>query len=55
MYPMNDPSERMQMQIDALKAEIKTLKEFVKVLYNMIADDDCDDEYMGETERKFNT
>lgn len=55
MYPMNDPSERMQMQIDALKAEVKTLKEFVKVLYNMIADDDCDDEYMRETERKFNT
>ena len=53
---MNDPSnERIQIQIDALKAEVKTLKEFVKALYNMIADDDCDDEYTGGTNRKFNT
>ncbi|MCQ2052705.1 MAG: hypothetical protein MJZ03_02045 [archaeon] len=53
---MNDSSdERIQMQIDALKAEVKTLKEFVKALYNMIADDDCDDEYMGGAGRKFNT
>ena len=55
---MNDPTPKdMQMQIDALKAEVKTLKEFVRALYNMIADDDdYDDDYGGGAEvGRFNT
>ena len=55
---MNDPTPKdMQMQIDALKAEVKTLKEFVRALYNMIADDDdYNDDYGGGAEvGRFNT
>ena len=56
---MNDPTPKeMQLQIDALKAEVKTLKEFVRALYNMIAedDDDYDDSYSGGAEvGRFNT
>jgi hypothetical protein len=35
----------MQMEIDALKAEVKGLKDFVRVLYSMITDDDGEEEY----------
>ena len=55
---MNDPtSKEMQMQIDALKAEVKTLKEFVRALYNMITEDDDDyEDYPGGAEvGRFNT
>ena len=56
---MNDPTPKeMQMQIDALKAEVKTLKEFVRALYNMITEDDDDYEgdYSGGAEvGRFNT
>ena len=56
---MNDPTPKeMQMQIEALKAEVKTLKEFVRALYNMIAedDDDYDGDYPGGAEvGRFNT
>ena len=55
---MNDPTPKeMQLQIDALKAEVKTLKEFVRALYNMIADDDddCDDYSGGAEVGRYNT
>ena len=56
---MNDPTPKdMQMQIDALKAEVKTLKEFVRALYNMITedDDDYEEEYAGGAEvGRYNT
>ncbi len=55
---MNDPTNKeMQLQIDALKAEVKTLKEFVRALYNMIADDDDEyDDYSGGAEvGRYNT
>ena len=56
---MSDPTPtEMQMQIEALKAEVKTLKEFVRALYNMIAedDDDYDGDYPGGAEvGRFNT
>ncbi|MBQ6547583.1 MAG: hypothetical protein IJL79_01405 [Candidatus Methanomethylophilaceae archaeon] len=57
---MNDPTPKeMQLQIDALKAEVKTLKEFVRALYSMIADDDDDYDdggYPGGAEvGRFNT
>ena len=55
---MNDPTPKeMQLQIDALKAEVKTLKEFVRALYNMITDDDDDyDDYSGGAEvGRYNT
>lgn len=59
---MNDPSNKeaqMQMQIDSLKAEVSTLKEFVKALYSMIATDNgesFDDEYSGGFELgRYNT
>ena len=38
---MNEPTPKdMQLQIDALKAEVKSLKEFVRALYNMIVEDE---------------
>jgi hypothetical protein len=37
--------EELQAQIDSLKAEVNGLKEFVRMLYNMINEDDGDDEY----------
>ena len=56
---MSEPTTReLQQQIDALKAEVKTLKEFVRALYNMIAedDDDYDEGYSGGAEvGRFNT
>ena len=55
---MNDPTPKeMQLQIDALKAEVKTLKEFVRALYKMITDDDDDyDDYSGGAEvGRYNT
>ena len=55
---MNDPTPKdMQLQIDALKAEVKTLKEFVRALYNMIAEgDDEYEDYAGGAEvGRFNT
>ena len=55
---MNDPTPKeMQMQIDALKAEVKTLKEFVRALYHMITEDDEDyDDYSGGAEvGRYNT
>ena len=55
---MSEPTVReLQQQIDALKAEVKTLKEFVRALYNMIAEDDDDyDDYAGGAEvGRFNT
>ncbi|MCQ2056014.1 MAG: hypothetical protein MJY64_00865 [archaeon] len=48
----------MQLQIDALKAEVKELKDFVRVLYAMVTqDDDYDaDDYAGGIETgRFNT
>ena len=53
---MNDPTPKdMQMQIDALKAEVKSLKEFIRALYNMIVEDD-EPEYAGGIEMgRFNT
>ena len=55
---MSEPTAiELQQQIDALKAEIKTLKEFVRALYNMIAEDDDDyEEYSGGAEvGRYNT
>ena len=55
---MNDEYREMQMQIDALKAEVRTLKDFVRALYNMISEDDdgYDDTYPGGPEiGRFNT
>ena len=55
---MNEPTPReMQLQIDALKAEVKTLKEFVKALYNMITEDEDDyEDYTGGAEvGRYNT
>jgi len=49
---MSEPTVReLQQQIDALKAEVKTLKEFVRALYNMITEDDDDyEDYPGSAE-----
>jgi len=54
---MNDPTPKeMQLQIDALKAEVKTLKEFVRALYNMIVEDEEEDDYLGGAEvGRYNT
>ena len=56
---MSEPTvKELQMQIDALKAEVKTLKEFVRALYNMITedDDDYDEDYSGGAEvGRYNT
>ena len=56
---MSEPTTReLQQQIDALKAEIKTLKEFVRALYNMITEDEDDDyeDYPGGAEvGRYNT
>ena len=55
---MSEPTTReLQQQIDALKAEVKTLKEFVNDLYNMITEDDDDyEEYSGGAEvGRYNT
>ena len=55
---MNEPTPReMQLQIDALKAEVKTLKEFVRALYNMITEDEDDyEDYTGGAEvGRYNT
>ena len=49
---MSEPTTRdLQLQIDALKEEVKTLKEFVRALYNMITEDDDDyEDYPGGAE-----
>lgn len=54
-----DKEMQMQMEIDALKAEVKGLKEFVKALYSMITDEDEEydaSDYPGGVEvGRFNT
>lgn len=49
----------MQLQIDALKAEVKELKDFVRVLYAMVTQDDEEYDavdYTGGVETgRFNT
>lgn len=59
---MSEPTEneiRMQKEIDDLKAEVQSLKEFVKGLYAMINDDDEEydaSDYLGGAEvGRFNT
>lgn len=57
MSDLTENEMRMQTEINALKAEIKGLKEFVRALYTMIADDDDGyEEYTGGVEiGRFNT
>ena len=59
---MNDPTEnelRLQKEIDSLKSEVRTLKEFVRGLFNMINDDseeyDAGDYPGGAEVGRFNT
>ena len=54
---MSEPTVReLQQQIDALKAEVKSLKEFVRALYNMIVEDEEEDDYLGGAEvGRYNT
>ena len=51
--------ENLQMQIDALKNEVKGLKEFVRSLYTMITSEDEEydaSDYLGGAEvGRFNT
>ena len=50
-YERAHRQRELQQQIDALKAEVKTLKEFVRALYNMITEDEDDyDDYTGGAE-----
>lgn len=59
---MTEPTEneiRMQKEIDDLKSEVQSLKEFVKALYAMINEDDEEydaSDYLGGAEvGRFNT
>ena len=47
----------LQRQVDSLKKEVEVLKEFVRALYNMIIDEESDDEeYVGGIEfGRYNT
>ncbi|MBS7383243.1 MAG: hypothetical protein PUK35_02490 [Methanomassiliicoccales archaeon] len=47
----------LQRQVDSLKKEVEGLKEFVRALYNMIIDEESDDEeYVGGIEfGRYNT
>ena len=47
--------EDLQRQIDSLRKEVETLKDFVNALYNMIADDDDIPEYSGIDSGRYNT